>query len=131
MIIFGDNLRRTLQSFAVLVPLMALSSSALGRAEANDRSDDRGVQHGIVYFEEGRYGGWPANHGMWSWDDEVLVGFVAASYRETRGFHTYDPATARSHYARSGDGGLTWTIEDAYERGQTARGADNNLDDEK
>jgi hypothetical protein len=39
--------------------------------------------------ETGRFGGWPANHGIWSWGDEILVGFSA-------GYHLF---------ARSMDGG--------------------------
>ena len=38
------------------------------------------IHHVKVYFEEGRFGGWPANHGIWSWGDEILVGF-------SRGYH--------------------------------------------
>lgn len=88
------------------------------------------VQHGIVFYEEGRFGGWPANHGIWSWDNEILVGFVVADHKEKTG-HTYDPLTAGNKYARSRDGGQTWTIEDAYQHGQTAWGYDNNISDEK
>ena len=29
--------------------------------------------HRKVYFEPGRYGGWPANYGIWSWGDEIVV----------------------------------------------------------
>ncbi len=29
----------------------------------------------VVFGEEGKFGGWPANHGMWIWGDEILVGF--------------------------------------------------------
>ena len=33
------------------------------------------VRHVVVYREEGRFAGWPANHGIWAWGDEILVGF--------------------------------------------------------
>ena len=92
---------------------------------------DKGIEHGIVFYEEGRFAGWPANHGIWNWDNEILVGFIEADYLDTPGFHTYDWQTARCKYARSMDGGLTWTIEDAYERGQTGRGADHVLSEEE
>lgn len=78
------------------------------------------IQHGIVFYEEGRYGGWPANHGIWIWGNEILVGFIEADYKETTGLHDYDPATTKNKYARSKDGGLTWSIEDALEHGQSA-----------
>ncbi len=88
------------------------------------------VQHGIVFCEEGKFGGWPANHGIWSWENEILVGFVAADHKEKTG-HTYDPASAINKYARSKDGGQSWIIEDAYEHGQTGWGHDNNIPYEK
>ena len=96
-----------------------------------DMKYDKDIEHGIVFYEEGRYGGWPANHGIWDWENEILVGFIEADYLETEGFHTYDSRTARSKYARSTDGGNTWEIEDAYERGQTGRGADHNIPSEE
>ena len=36
-----------------------------------------GVHHVAVYDVDGRFGGWPANHGVWSWGNEILVGFSA------------------------------------------------------
>jgi pimeloyl-ACP methyl ester carboxylesterase len=69
--------------------------------------------HQIVYREPGRFGGWPANHGIWSWGDEVAVGFTAAWHQAqdvTR--HQMDRAKAREQMlARTRDGGRTWTIE--------------------
>jgi len=88
------------------------------------------IQHGVIFYEDGQYGGWPANHGIWSWDNEILVGFIQADHKEIRG-HTYDRSTAKVKYARSKDGGVNWTIEDAFERGQTAIGADNTIPPEK
>jgi len=86
------------------------------------------IQHGVVFSEKGKYGGWPANNGIWIWDNEILVGFVQADFQVVEGsMHTYDRSSARNKYARSKDGGQTWTIEDAFERGQTAKGADHNI----
>src|SRR5690606_16541354 len=88
----------------------------------------RHIEHKILFQQNGKYGGWPANHGVWVWEDEILVGFVAASYKQSNaGLHTYDPSTAESHYARSLDGGETWSIQDAYSLGQKAWGHDNNI----
>lgn len=78
-----------------------------------------GPRHLVVYREEGFFGGWPANNGIWSWGGEVLVGFIRARHREGEG-HTYDRATARKFFARSRDGGLTWSLEDGLENGITA-----------
>ena len=38
-------------------------------------------KHVIVYQEPGRFGGWPANHGIWNWGNEILVGFERAYYQ--------------------------------------------------
>ena len=35
-----------------------------------------------VYAEPGRFGGWPANHGLWSWGNEILVGFSRGYYKD-------------------------------------------------
>jgi hypothetical protein len=69
--------------------------------------------HVTVYREKGRFGGWPANHGIWSWGDEVVVGFSAAWYMD-RGpdRHPMDPSKPEEpRLGRSLDGGATWTVE--------------------
>ena len=70
--------------------------------------------HKVVYFEEGRFGGWPANFGAWVWGNEILVGFDRGFHKdlgETR--HNIDrDKPEESLFARSMDGGNTWTIED-------------------
>ncbi len=38
----------------------------------------------IVYKEDGRYGGWPANHGSWNWGDEIVVGLPTRSAEISR-----------------------------------------------
>ena len=66
----------------------------------------------IVYKEAGRFGGWPANHGIWSWGNEILVGFEAGSFRNTERGHAIDYTKPAGHLlARSLDGGETWSIE--------------------
>ena len=61
------------------------------------------------------------------WNNEILVGFVEAKYAESRGLHTYDQKSARHKYARSLDGGKTWSIEDAYDAGQKAIAYDHTI----
>ena len=69
----------------------------------------RTMQHVKVYAKVGRFGGWPANHGIWSWGNEILVGFGAGYYKNlgpTR--HHIDRQASEEHLlARSLDGGLT------------------------
>ncbi len=49
--------------------------------------DPPGVKHVEVYREAGRFGGWPANHGMWSWGNEILVGFSRGFYKDRGPYH--------------------------------------------
>jgi len=71
-------------------------------------------QHIKVYYQKGRFGGWPANHGMWIWGNEILVGFSAGDYKDLGpDRHNIDRDRPESHlFARSLDGGETWSIED-------------------
>ncbi len=71
------------------------------------------MEHIIVYQEEGRYAGWPANYGIWSWGDEIVVGFTSGYHLDSGGFHARDrskPSTTMQ--ARSLDGGLTWDYQE-------------------
>jgi len=116
----------------VLISIFAFISCAEKQNNQNITDENiEKIRNLKVYYEEGRFAGWPANNGIWIWEDEILVGFVEAAHRETEGFHTYDQETARNKYARSLDGGETWTIEDAYERGQTGFAYDHNITEEQ
>lgn len=77
------------------------------------------ARHLNVYSEPGRFGGWPANHGIWSWGDEILVGF-SAGYHKDNGpkRHAIDHDRPEEHLlARSRDGGETWAIENPSRQG--------------
>ncbi|MEK7793232.1 MAG: exo-alpha-sialidase [Candidatus Hydrogenedentota bacterium] len=76
------------------------------------------MQHVKVYFEQGRFGGWPANHGMWNWGNEILVGFSRGYYKDLGDRHNIDRDKPEEHLlARSLDGGVTWSIEYPAEKG--------------
>ena len=68
----------------------------------------------IIYKEPERYGGWPANHGLWQWGDELVAGFTATWYKSTTTDHRID-RTKPSYeiQARSLDGGKTWKTEES------------------
>jgi len=69
-------------------------------------------KHVIVFYEEGRFGGWPANGGIWSWGDEILVAFTNAVYKENLLHHSVDETLpSLSALARSKDGGESWEYE--------------------
>lgn len=71
-------------------------------------------KHVTVYRETGRYGGWPANNGIWNWGNEILVGF-SVGYMNTDMAVTSHPIDRTRPYevtfARSLDGGETWRVE--------------------
>ena len=59
-----------------------------------------------VYREEGRYAGWPANYGIWSWGDEIVLGFTLGFIDPEGGFHARDRSRPFvGMQARSTDGG--------------------------
>ena len=70
-------------------------------------------EHNIVYRQHGRYAGWPANHGGWSWGDEILFSFQdCEDAHEWKDHHSVVPDCERYMiFGRSMDGGKTWRIE--------------------
>ncbi|MBD3883226.1 exo-alpha-sialidase [Phormidium tenue FACHB-886] len=72
-----------------------------------------------VAAEPGRFKGWPANGGIWSWGDEILVmytdGNLLIEDPEKHAINYDQPID--NEQARSLDGGRTWTIE----KGKTIR----------
>ena len=85
-----------------------------------------------MYLETGRYAGWPANYGIWSWGDEIVVGFTVGHYKSGGGFHERDrtrPFTTMQ--ARSLDGGGTWHVSETpcQTPGGRALSADEHVDE--
>jgi hypothetical protein len=105
-------MRRGTTSLAVVGVLLTVACAGEEAPVARDETPERAVENVIVYREEGRFGGWPANHGAWSWGDEILVGFEVGYFRKTTRGHAIDYDKPAEHVlARSLDGGETWTIE--------------------
>lgn len=73
----------------------------------------------VVFGEEGKFGGWPANHGMWIWGDEILVGFSTGTHKDLgKERHNIDRQKPEYHVlARSLDGGETWKMEFPNDKG--------------
>jgi hypothetical protein len=64
-----------------------------------------------IYKEKDRFAGWPANNGIWCWENEIVVGFILGYHKEKEG-HTIDgDRPSPRMQARSLDGGHNWTIE--------------------
>jgi hypothetical protein len=81
-------------------------------AAADAGEPPRVIRQAVVYKEEGRFAGWPANHGIWSWGDEILVGFSRGTYMDRGPYHHIDHDKPEEFLlARSRDGGLTWSVE--------------------
>ncbi len=91
-----------------------LALFAFGLAGGTSGADDppRVLELVKVYSEAGRFAGWPANHGIWSWGEEVLVGF-SRGYEKDNGADYHIDADRPEDFllARSKDGGATWSIE--------------------
>jgi hypothetical protein len=68
--------------------------------------------HTIAAIEEGQFMGWPANNGVWVWDNEILVGFTKVEYDDTEGHNIKADARRYSLLTRSTDGGRTWHYYD-------------------
>jgi hypothetical protein len=87
------------------------------------------AEHHVAYYEQGRFGGWPANSGVWSWGDEILVAFNRAYYKHNPFHHSIDRAKpGRTVMSRSLDGGVTWTLEQ-YESSSQDSGAGVTMND--
>lgn len=117
-------LKKNQYQFLVLILFGFIFLGVNHNKEFSKYDNPDNIRHLKVYYEEGKFAGWPANNGIWSWGDEILVGFVQADHMERSG-HTYDQSTTRYKYARSLDGGETWSIEDAYNAGKTALSHDH------
>ena len=70
------------------------------------------IRHIDVYREPGKFAGWPANYGLWSWSDEIVAVFAVGEIGDMGELHEIDreepfiPCQARSL-----DGGRTWKTE--------------------
>ena len=93
--------------YFLLTPLLAC---AQGPPPAATPGDAKNV---VVYRQEGRYAGWPANHGIWSWGNEIVVGFELGYHDSNSGIiHTISFTKPEEHLlARSLDGGESWKVE--------------------
>ena len=76
------------------------------------------IEHVVVYREEGRFAGWPANHGIWIWGDEILTGFSRGFYADLGNFHNIDRNRPEEMLlVRSKDAGRTWSVEEPQPKG--------------
>ena len=108
-----------LRILIVTLGVLAIAPERCFGQAAGD-SDGHIVKQVVVYREPGRFAGWPANHGMWCWGDELLVGF-SRGYQKDLGEdrHNIDREKPEEFLlSRSTDGGETWTTEFPNAKGQ-------------
>ena len=70
------------------------------------------MQQVTIFREPGRFAGWPANYGIWRWENEIVVGFTIGAHKTVDSGHARD----KNHpfvnmQARSLDGGESWQVE--------------------
>lgn len=86
------------------------------------------IQHVSPYRQPGRFAGWPANYGMWSWGRELVVLFTEGAFLNGNKTHKIDEnQPIRTLQARSLDDGITWAVEPFV--GYTPKGAPINADE--
>ena len=72
----------------------------------------KGAKNVIVHGGPDIFCAWPANNGVWLWDNEIAVGFSERGFAEKEGHNYSSRDGTRSLLARSRDGGRTWKTED-------------------
>ena len=95
--------------------LLACASAAVAASSGGAQRETRGAgcPSGSRLSEAGHFAAWPANNGIWAWQDEILVGFTLGYYKANDESHSIDvDRPARAVLARSLDGGETWKLED-------------------
>jgi len=99
---------KKMTGFALITILITAISCRNASKESNKSA--MGTEHVVVYHEDGRFAGWPANNGFWVFaDDEILVGFIEAEYELGKGHNAKEPYL--NWLARSKDGGMTFDFQ--------------------
>ena len=67
------------------------------------------MNHVTIFRQKGQWAATPANYGIWSWGEEIVVGFVTGALNKEGGFHAREKKQRYvTMQARSLDGGRTW-----------------------
>lgn len=103
----------TTRIFLLTASMVIVAADSPIKANADGtKLEPKSSKNVIVYYEPGRFGGWPANNGIWHWGKEILVGFELGYYQAKETTHSYNrDKPKRNVLARSLDGGETWHIE--------------------
>jgi hypothetical protein len=110
-----------LQLRRLLTARVLVVSFLIGASVASAGESPKVIGQVVVYREPGRFAGWPANHGIWVWGDEILVGFSRGHYKDRGPYHHIDHVKPEEFLlARSKDGGATWSVEEPQPPGALA-----------
>ncbi len=97
--------------FLTTLATFVLFGVSCGHSSSEAIKHVKDAQHAIIYYQPGRFAGWPANNGAFIFDnDEIITGFTEAPYKKTDGHNADKPYL--NWLARSTDGGYTWTAAD-------------------
>ena len=94
----------------VILFVLHFQASKAQTSSVKETNDERveNAEHIVVYYEEGKFLGWPANNGAWSADGvNMLVGFTRGDYKLIKNNHNIG-GNQVSWLARSTDMGQTW-----------------------
>ena len=86
-----------------LLSVLVLTSTAFAQ-------QPRHIEHVFVAGGPDSFCGWPANNGVWQWDNEILVGFTEGEFIASESHNL--KGIQHSKFARSLDGGDTWKVFD-------------------
>jgi len=98
--------------FALLCMSQAACISQAGGTRGTESGTELAMVHGFAVHEQGFFCGWPANNGVWTWDDgrEILVGYSYGTFAEQEGHNVTGGDVDR--LSRSTDGGVTWSVQE-------------------
>ncbi|MEX2564923.1 MAG: sialidase family protein [Cyclobacteriaceae bacterium] len=97
-----NKLTRYSSTFFILI------SSTILLISCDQDHEPKLVEHTIVHQENGYFMGWPANNGVWIWDDgEIMTGFTRGAYVENEESHNVE-SPYYNWLSKSADGGHTW-----------------------
>ena len=96
---------RYLEAFAAFIGIVAMNHQLFAQTIGP-------VKNIIVCNEPGQFAGWPANNGIWIFENEIVVGFHYGKHKDKDGGHPIDPDVPQvPRFARSINGGESWTLE--------------------
>jgi hypothetical protein len=103
------------KAVSLILVFLAILLVSIKTSEAQSVKRAKNV---IAFQEQNMFGGWPANNGIWTWDNgkEILVGYTYGKFVEQKG-HNIEGMSEQAEglvarLARSTDGGLTWKSEE-------------------